>query len=164
MRDAYLILSGRDFASKKLSTDLREKNFEHFKEAQKTSLDLLNWHGFLKIIMGLGFKHMSLIASLNNIANAYILYLIAKTQFRLDHRELEKYIGRWFFFSSITRRYTFSPESQMESDLRYFAEATKKDEFLKLIEQILNNEITEDFWKINVPNNELVSSSKRNSF
>ena len=56
LKDAYSILSGRDFTIKKVSAKLREEQFGAFKEAQKKALDPINWHEFLKIILGLGFK------------------------------------------------------------------------------------------------------------
>jgi len=88
MKDAYSILSGRDFTTKKVSAKLREEQFKTFKEAQKQALDYVNWHEFLKIILGLGYKSAELISSSNNIANAYILYLIAKIKVRLNRKEL----------------------------------------------------------------------------
>lgn len=163
MKDAYAILTGRDFTTKKVSVSLREEQFEKFKETQTTVLDNTNWHGFLKIILGLGFKSKDLVSSSNNIANAYILYLIAKEKFDLDHKELEKNIGKWFFFSSVTSRYSYSPETQMEYDLNYFKNARSKDDFIKLLNTAIESELTNDFWEITVPNKLLVSSSKKNA-
>jgi len=163
MKDAYAILTGRDFMTRKVSAALRDQQFEKFKETQVRVLDNTNWHGFLKIILGLGFKSKDLISSANNIANAYILYLIAKEKFDLDHKELEKNIGRWFFFSSVTSRYSYSPETQMESDLNYFKNAKDKNNFIELMNGIIESELTNDFWGITVPNKLLVSSSKKNA-
>ena len=162
MKDAYSILSGRDFTTKKVSATLREEQFEAFKMAQQQALDYTNWHEFLKIILGLGYKSGELISSANNIANAYILFLIAKINVGLERKELERYIGKWFSFSSITSRYSFSPESQMESDLNVFRTRDRK-EFIKSLTSIVDNEITNDFWEITVPNKLLVSSSKNNA-
>src|SRR5205085_1533523 len=89
MKDAYAILSGRDFTTKKVSAKLRGEQFNNFKAAQKVALDLSNWHEFLKIILGLGYKSKELISSANNIANAYILFLIAKMKVGFNHKELE---------------------------------------------------------------------------
>jgi hypothetical protein len=161
MKDAYSILSGRDFTTKKVSAKLREDQFKSFKEAQERALDLSNWHEFLKIILGLGYKSAELISSSNNIANAYILYLIAKIKVGLNRKELERCIGKWFFFSSLTSRYSFSPESQMESDLATFRMKTPAG-FIKSLNAIIDSEITNDFWEITVPNKLLVSSSKHN--
>jgi hypothetical protein len=162
MKDAYSILSGRDFTTKKATAKLRDAQFEAFKKAQSQALDYTNWHEFLKIILGLGYKSSELISSANNIANAYILFLIAKINVGLTRKELERHIGKWFFFSSLTSRYSFSPESQMESDLNVFRTQDRK-EFIKSLSAIIDNEITNDFWDITVPNKLLVSSSKNNA-
>jgi hypothetical protein len=163
MKDAYSILTGRDFATKKVSETLREEQFIKYKETQARVLNNTNWHGFLKIILGLGFKSKELISSSNNIANAYILYLIAKEKYGLRHKELDKNIGKWFFFSSVTSRYSFSPETQMESDLNYFKGAKEKNDFIKLLNSVIENQLTNDFWEITVPNKLLISSSNKNS-
>ena len=162
MKDAYSILSGRDFSTKKVSAKLREEQFGTFKEAQKKALDATNWHEFLKIILGLGFKSAELISSSNNIANAYILYLIAKIKVGVGRKDLERHIGRWFFFSSVISRYSFSPESQMESDLAAFRTKTAA-EFIKSLTALIDSELTNDFWEITVPNKLLVSSSNHNA-
>ena len=163
MKDAYSILTGRDFTSKTVSVKLRDEQFNKFKKTLAKVLDNTNWHGFLKIILGLGFKSKDLISSSNNIANAYILYLIGKEKFGAQHKELEKNIGRWFFFSSVTSRYSYSPETQMESDLNYFKNAKNKSEFIKLMNAVIESELTNDFWDITTPNKLLVSSSKKNA-
>jgi len=162
MKDAYSILSGRDFTTKKVSAQLRDNQFETFKKAQERALDSSNWHEFLKIILSLGYKSSSLISSSNNIANAYILFLIAKVRVGLSRKDLERYIGKWFFFSSLTSRYSFSPESQMESDLAVFRTSTPGD-FIKSVTAIIDSEITNDFWETTVPSKLLVSSSKNNA-
>jgi len=163
MKDAYSILTGRDFVTKSVSEKLRDEQFEKFKETLVKVLDNTNWHGFLKIILGLGFKSKDLISSSNNIANAYILYLIGKDKYGMQHKELERNIGRWFFFSSVTSRYSYSPETQMEADLNYFKNAKNKNEYIKLINTAIESELTNDFWDITTPNKLLVSSSKMNA-
>lgn len=163
MKDAYSILTGRDFVTKSVSEKLRDEQFERFKETLVKVLDNTNWHGFLKIILGLGFKSKDLISSSNNIANAYILYLIGKDKYGMQHKELERNIGRWFFFSSVTSRYSYSPETQMEADLNYFKNAKNKDEYIKSINAAIESELTNDFWDITTPNKLLVSSSKMNA-
>jgi len=159
MKDVYAILTGRDFSTKKVSKESREKQFQIFKDNQKIVLDNTNWHGFLKILMGLGFKSKDLVSSSNNIINAYILYLIGKTKWELDYKELEDIIGKWFFFASVTSRYSYSPESQMDSDLNSIKNVKNKAEYISILKDMISNELTNDFWEITLPNRLLVSSS-----
>jgi len=159
MQDIYSLLTGRDFATKKTSTELREKQLTVFKDTQQQVLDNTSWHGFLKILMGVGFKSEDLIKSINNVVNSYTLYLIGKLKYKMDHRALEGIIGKWFFFSSLTSRYSFSPESQMDSDLGIIKEAKSSTEFINELERIISNTLTNDFWNITLPNELLVSSS-----
>ena len=159
MQDIYSLLTGRDFSTKKTSTELREKQLAIFKDTQEQVLDNSSWHGFLKILMGVGFKSEDLITSVNNVVNSYTLYLIGKLKYNLDHRALESIIGKWFFFSTLTSRYSFSPESQMDADLGTIKEARSSEQFIKVLESIINNTFTNDFWNITLPNELLVSSS-----
>jgi hypothetical protein len=162
MKDVYAILTGRDFSTKKVSNELREKQFEIFKNNLEIVLDNTNWHSFLKIIIGLCFKSKDLISSTNNIVNSYIIFLIGKIKYNLDHKELEEIIEKWFFFASLTSRYSFSPESQMESDLNRIKECKNKQDFISALKNIIDNDLTNDFWDITLPNRILVSSSMNN--
>lgn len=162
MKDVYAILTGRDFSTKRVSKELREKQFEKFKINQKIVLDNTNWHNFLKILIGIGFKSKDLISSTNNTVNSYIIFLIGKINYNLDHKEIEEIIGKWFFFASLTSRYSFSPESQMESDLNQIKECKNKEDFISALKNIIDNELTNDFWEITLPNRILISSSMNN--
>ena len=50
----------------------------------------------------------------------------------------------------------------MESDLNQIKECKNKGEFLSVLKNIINNELTNDFWEITLPNRILVSSSMNN--
>lgn len=158
LKYAYLILKGRDFENKTISEELREKNFEIFKDGHKKTLDLTNWHDFIKIVHSAGFVNKKLISSEIAFFVSYTLYLLGKYEFHLPYKELEKIIKKWFVFSLLTQRYTGSPESVIESDLSLFKE---KREFIDKLEEIIDSELTKDYWEITLPQR-LVSSSTRN--
>jgi hypothetical protein len=159
MKDAYAILKGRDPDTNKYSEVLREKQFEVFKETLSKVIDSSNWHTFLKIIQGIGYKSSGLIASGNSIINSYIFFLIGKLVFNVDYKELEKLIAKWFFMSSLTSRYSGSSESIMESDLNKIKNLKNADEFKKSLDNIIDSTLTNDFWNISLPNDLLVTSN-----
>ena len=72
-----------------------------------------------------------------------------------------KLIGRWFFASSLTGRYTSSPETIMDADLNRLEKATGAESFVRALEDAMANELTNDFWSMTLPAN-LDSSSARN--
>ena len=156
MKDAYAILKGRDPDTNKYSEILREKQFEVFKETLVKVIDTTNWHSFLKIIQSIGYKSSGLIASGNSIVNSYIFYLLGKLVYNVDYKELDQLIGKWFFMSSITSRYSGSSESIMESDLNKVKNGTN---FKATLLNIIDSTLTNDFWNISLPNDLLVTSN-----
>jgi hypothetical protein len=61
--------------------------------------------------------------------------------------------------SSLTGRYTGSPESAMESDLAKFRNVTNGDDFVNELAQICSEVFTDDYWSINLPSALATSSS-----
>jgi hypothetical protein len=77
----------------------------------------------------------------------------------MDLYELKKLIGKWFFMSSITGRYTGSPETIMEMDLARLRGLTTAKEFQKVLDDIITAQLTNDFWDITLPMDLSTSSS-----
>jgi len=159
MKDAYAILKGRDPDTNKYSTILREKQFDVFKATLSEVINTTNWHSLVKIIQSIGYKSNGLIASNNSIINSYIFYLIGKLHYKIDYKELDKLIARWFFMSSLTSRYSGSSESIMESDLNKIKSCKDGNEFKLAINNIIDSTLTNDFWNISLPNDILVTSN-----
>lgn len=159
MREAYAILKGRDPDTNKYSSVLREKQFAIFKESVHHVIDTSNWHGFLKIIVSLGYKSTSLVASDLALINTYIFYLIGKLEFQVDYKKLEREIGRWFFMASITSRYSGSSESITESDLNKVKLCKNAGEFLAVLTNTIESTLTNDFWEITLPNDLMITSN-----
>ena len=159
MKDAYAILKGRDPDTNKYSTVLREKQFAVFKDTLSDVINTSNWHSLIKIIQSIGYKSSSLIASNNSIINSYIFYLIGKLCYKINYKELDRLIARWFFMSSLTSRYSGSSESIMESDLNKIKTCNDGDEFKHVINIIIDSTLTNDFWNISLPNDLLVTSN-----
>lgn len=158
LKYAYLILKGRDFENKTISEELREKNFDIFKDGHQKALNLTNWHDFIKIIQSAGFVNEKLISSKIAFFVSYTLYLLGKYEFDLPYKELEKVIRKWFVFSLLTQRYTGSPESVIERDLSLFKD---KGDFIQKLKEIIESELTQDYWSITLPQR-LISSSTQN--
>ena len=147
---AYLILKGRNLENKTTTIEEREKNFEIFKDGQEKVLNLTNWHDFCNLIEKIGFiNYNSLISSKFTFYASYGLYLIGKYKFKLEYKELERIIGKWFVFSQLTQRYTSSPESIYEQDLIRFRD--EKADFVNTLNNVMKTELTEDYWNIALP-------------
>ena len=155
----YSILRGKDLETGEFSIERREKQFEKLKSSQSKVLNLVNWHEFIKAIKQAGFARHDYISSSNNFLYTYILFLIGREDIGMDLYELKKLIGKWFFMSSITGRYTGSPETAMEGDLARLRGVITPDKFKEVLEEIIDGQLTMDFWEITLPMDLATSSS-----
>lgn len=159
LRYVYSILRGKDLETGLFDIERREIQFSKLKEAQQKVLNITNWHEYLKCIKQAGYIKGDILSSKVNIIYVYILFLIGREEYKIDLYKLRKIISQWFFMSSITGRYTSSPESQMEFDLSLFRSVTSGDEFISVLEKQIKTKFTDDFWTIVLPNNLATSSS-----
>jgi hypothetical protein len=160
LKSVYSILRGKDLETDQFSPEHREKQFEVLKEAQARVLNLAYWHDFLKAIHRAGFRSGQMISSQSNLMFAYILYLMGRTNYRLEERKLRRLIAQWFFMTALTGRYSSSPESKMELDLARFRGIKDADGFAGVLESICGATLTSDYWSINLPT-DLATSSAR---
>jgi len=160
LEHVYSILRGKDLQTREFSIARREEQFAVLRKAQALSLDLQNWHEFLKTLIRAGFRRGDHISSQNALLYAYSLYLIGKQDFKVDPFALREAIARWFFMVALTGRYTDSPESRMEQDLADLRELQSAGEFLARIDHTTADALTEDYWNITLPN-QLATSSAR---
>lgn len=156
----YSILRGKDLETEQFSEERRIQQFEILKGSQARVLDLQNWHEFLKTLIRAGFRSSSMISSQAAMLYGYVMFLIGRFDFKLDLYQLRNLIARWFFMTTLTARYSSSPETTMEADLARLRSANDADGFVKIFDQLISDTLTEDFWTITLPN-EIATSSPR---
>lgn len=155
----YSILRGKDLDTGEFSIERRTLQFGKLQEAQSKVLNVVNWHEFIKAIKQAGFARKDYISSSNNLLYSYIFFLIGREDFKMDLYELKNLIAKWFFMSSITQRYTGSPETVMEIDLAKLRGIETAAEFKQILESIIEAQLTDDFWDIRLPLDLATSSS-----
>ena len=159
LQNAYQILRGRDPDDQKVKDELRDQRFDDLKNAQEKVLNLTNWHEYINCIKFAGFRSKSMLTSANNFLYTYLLFLIGKYEFQVERNALRAIIGKWFFMSSLTGRYTGSPETILETDLRRLDQADGTENgFTRYLDSIISSQLTEDYWKVSLPQ-QLDSSS-----
>lgn len=162
LEHVYSLLRGKDLQTKQFSDEQRERQFAILKESQAYTLDLQNWHDFLKVLKRAGYSSSQFISSEMAVLYAYALWLIGKRDFRVDPYRLREIIARWFFMTALTGRYTGSPESRMEQDLALLRNAQTADDFVSVLNQQIEAVLTRDYWEVTLPN-ELETASARNT-
>jgi hypothetical protein len=160
LKHVYTMLRGKDMETGESSPAIRDKQFEELAQAQEQVLDLTTWLSFHKALMSAGYASGDLISSGNAILYAYTLFILGKNHFNVDHSTLRKTIARWFFMSSLTGRYTNSPESAIEEDLAKLRNKTNATEFLAVLDDEIAAALTPDYWAITLPN-DLATSAAR---
>lgn len=159
MKDVYSIIRGRDMETGEFSEELRTQQFDKLKLNLPTILDNTNWQSFLKVLIGGGYKDEALISSKSAVLYSYIIYLIGKQNFNTQNHELQRIIGRWFVMSSLTGRYSSSPETAFEKDLNRIKEFNP-DGFISGLEKIIGENLTNDFWDITLVGQMETSSAR----
>lgn len=159
LQKAYQVLRGRDPVEKKVKEELRDARFTDLKQAQAKVLNLADWHEYINCIKAAGFRSKSMLTSANNFLYGYMIYLIGKHEFGVERKALRNVISRWFFMSALTGRYTGSPETVLEADLRRFQQAEQSPEaFVRQLDTLISNQLTDDYWRVTLPE-QLDSSS-----
>lgn len=148
LKYAYSILKGRDLKNNTTSEEERNKNFEILKQGQEVALNLVNWHDFISLIQSIGFVNDELISSKNTFYATYTFYLLGREKFNIDSVDLKSIISKWFVFCLLTQRYTGSQESEIEQDLVKFR---NQIDLIGTLENIIDSELTNDFWNISLP-------------
>jgi len=161
LKSVYQVLRGKDLGTGVFSVERRDAQFKILQETQAHVLNLTHWHQFLSALIGAGFRSGEMISSQNALLYAYAFYLIGRLKYKAPEHKLQKAIGRWFFFASLTGRYTSSPETVMDGDLNRLKNLASGDTFLAVLDSLMESELTNDFWITTLPA-ALESSSARN--
>lgn len=161
LKSVYQVLRGKDLETGEFSSERRSQQFERLQEAQARVLNLTHWHQFLSCLVGAGFRSGELVSSENALLYAYAFYLLGRTEHRVPEHVLQRLIGRWFYASTLSGRYTGSPETVMDGDLNRVRDLPSADAYVSALERIIASTLTPDFWTITLPN-ALDSSSARN--
>jgi hypothetical protein len=100
------------------------------------------------IIRACGFVSPALIRSQNALNFAYIIYLKLR-ELKENDALIEKYTKKWFVMSLLTGRYSGSPESRFDFDIKNIVKHGIEN-YLKSIEE---SELSENFWKVSLVSN-----------
>lgn len=121
LEDLVALLSGRNFETKQFEESIAETSFAGLKTGILNFINETHFKRFGMIIRSAGFVDASLIGSQNALNFAYILYLTLRSQGK-PAADIESAVRRWFVMSALTGRYSGSPESTFDFDIRQMHE------------------------------------------
>jgi hypothetical protein len=146
LSDLVSLLSGRNFETRTYEDAIAEQSFATLKSGVTNFINETNFKRFLMIIKSAGFNSPKLIRSQNAINFAYIVYLKLK-ELGVNSVALESYVRRWLVYSILTGRYSGSPESAFDFDIKQISQKPF-DEYLKEKE---DGELSDAFWNASLP-------------
>ncbi len=146
LADLVSLLSGRDFETREFKIEIEEDSFKKLHEAVLQAVNQTNYERYLMIVRSVGIVRKSLIRSQNVLNFGYALYLALRER-KIDSNEIEQIVRRWLALTILTGRYSASPESSFDYDIKRFFSYDEPKEFLKLTEA---GELSDAFWNVNL--------------
>lgn len=146
LSDLVSLLSGRNFETRTFEETIAEQSFGTLKSGVYNFINETNYKRFLIIIKSAGFISPKLIRSQNAINFAYIVYLKLK-ELEVNSVSIESSVRRWLVYSILTGRYSGSPESAFDFDIKQISQKPF-NEYLKEKEE---GELSDAFWNASLP-------------
>ena len=148
LSDLVALLSGRNFETRSFEESIAENSFNRLKEGVKFYMNETNFKRFIMILRAGGFVTENMIRSKNTLNFAYILYLTLRKE-NLESAKIGTLVRRWFVMSILTARYSGSPETTFDLDIRNI-DAHGAEQYLETIEKA---DISDAFWEFALPQN-----------
>lgn len=139
--DLVSLLSGRDFDSRDYQESIAEDSFAKLKEGVLEFVGKTNFQRYLMIVKSTGIISPAMIRSQNVLNFGYALYLLLRSKGE-DAAVIEKVVRRWIVLAILTGRYSGSPESTFDYDIKRF-QVNNPMEFLEHTEA---GELSDAFW------------------
>lgn len=141
LADLVSLLSGRDFLTRENKIEIEEESYNTLREGVLAFVNKTNFQRYIMIMQSAGIIDKSLIRSRSAVNFGYILYLALKEK-HYPSELIEKVVRRWLVLSMLTGRYSGSPESNFDYDIKRF---TKLDplEYLRSVEEGV---LSDAFW------------------
>jgi hypothetical protein len=117
LQDLVALISGRNFETKQYEESVAEASFASLKKGVLAFMKKTHFDRITMILRSAGFVTNDLIGGRNAVNFAYILYLRGRTE-SMPADELERLVRRWYAMTILRGRYTGSPETAFDLDIR----------------------------------------------
>ena len=155
LQDLVALLSGRNFETKQYEEEIAEASFKSLKKGILAFMNKTHFDRITMILRSAGFVTSNLIGGQNAVNFAYILYLRGRDE-KVAADDLERLVRRWYAMSLLRGRYSGSPESQFDFDIRQIS----SQGLVAYVESVLANELPDSFWTGMLPQFMATSSIK----
>jgi len=139
--DLVSLLSGRYFETRENQETIAEDAFAKLRQGVEAFVNEMNFKHYIMIIKTTGIIDTSQVRSQNVLNFGYILYLTLK-DLKKEPALIEKHVRRWIILSMLTGRYSGSPESGIDYDIKRFS-VLDPEQFVKTTKA---GELSDAFW------------------
>lgn len=156
LADLVSLLSGRNFETRDYEDEISEDSYNKLHDGVMKFVSKTNFERYMMIVKSAGIVDSSLIRSDNVLNFGYILYILMVDK-NVNSSIIETVVRKWMVLSVLTGRYSGSPESMFDYDIKRF-DANDPKEYLKQVEL---GELSDAYWEHILPErlNTSVSSS-----
>jgi hypothetical protein len=141
LADLVALLSGRNFETKQYEDAIAEASFGKLKQGIMRFINKTHFDRITMILRSAGFVTSDLIGGQNAVNFAYILYLRGRAE-NVPAADLERLVRRWYAMSILRGRYTGSPETAFDFDIRQ----VEARGLVAYTESVIEAELPESFW------------------
>jgi len=152
MKDLVALLSGRNFETKQFEEAVAEQSFARLKDGIHAFINRTHFERMTMILRSAGFISSDLIGGQNAVNFAYVMYLRGRSE-GTPAADLERIVRRWYAMSILRGRYTSSPESQFDFDIRQI----ESRGLIPYAETVIESELPDSYWTGMLP--ELMDTS-----
>lgn len=157
LQDLVSLLSGRDFETREYKQEIIEDSFKKLYDGVKDFVNETNYKRYIMIVKSIGLINQDLVRSQNVLNFGYILYLLMREK-NYNPSIIETCVKKWLVYSILTQRYSGSPESRFDYDVKRLEESNDILAYIKTQEEA---ELSDAFWTKILPDrfNTSVTSS-----
>lgn len=142
LSDLVSLLSGRNFETREYLEEIAKDSFDKLQQGVMKFINQTNFKRYLMIVKSTGIIDQKLIRSQNVLNFGYILYILLKDK-DIDSNIIEKVVRKWIVLSILTGRYSGSPESIFDYDIKRFNQAEDPRDYLNNVEA---GELSDAYW------------------
>lgn len=156
LADLVSLLSGRDFEARDFKSEIADASFAKLHDGVIKFMHKGNFQDFTAALRSAGFVSPAIIGSKGAVNFAYNLYLTLKEDSSIPSTNVKRWVQRWYVMSVLTGRYSGSPESIMDRDMRRIADQG----FVSSYNEIAASQLSDNFWSVTLPQNLTTTSTR----
>lgn len=141
LADLVALLSGRNFETRQYEDAIAEASFARLKQGILRFINKTHFDRFTMILRSAGFVTSDLFGGQNAVNFAYILYLRGRAD-GVPAADLERLVGRWYVMSILRGRYSGSPETAFDVDIRQ----VEARGLVAYANSVIETELPASFW------------------